>query len=93
MIGPAGFMQAPNTHAMRGLRDNETPKKPWERIALNQVWASANTKGFATVEELPAHAHDVVGLRHTNGRLTHKRVDRFLKQYEQIGLGGGGPMA
>lgn len=93
MIGPAGFMQAPNTHAMRGLRDNETPKQPWETIALDQVWASANTKGFATVEELPDSAHGVVGLRHTNGRLTHKRVDRFLKHYEQVGMSGGAAMA
>ena len=81
MFGPAGFMQAPNTHSMRP--QSREPLQPWEEIRLGQVWASANAKGVATIEVLP-DIGGAVGLRHANGRLTHKRVDRFLKQYALV---------
>lgn len=81
MFGPAGFMQAPNTHAMRA--QPREPLQPCEEIRLGQVWANANAKSAATIEVLP-DIRGEVGLRHANGRLTYKRVDRFLKQYAMV---------
>lgn len=58
MIGPAGFMRAPNTY--EGRPRERGPLKDWETIRLGDVWSSVAKDRTLRIEEPPHNNSDIV---------------------------------
>jgi hypothetical protein len=83
MIGPAGFMRAPNTH--EGRPKERGPLEPWETITLGDIWSSTVKQHILKVTEAPhSKHHPVVCLNLETKR--HNTVDtrRFLRDYRKV---------
>lgn len=81
MIGPAGFMQAPNTHEKRGVSQEDLPAS-WQTIALGQVFKKA--RQTYEVVQLPERAADDVVIKSTTGRARTVSPDALLKSYKLV---------
>lgn len=94
MIGPAGFMRAPNTH--EGRPPERGPIQPWETIRLTQVWVNKQSGSHVTIEAEPHSIRGEVVFKNMKSRRKGGMLaSGFLKRYEPAcwGVMESGPSA